>query len=64
MISAGRICLPLAIFAAMAYMRVIRIVDLLVERAEPAPLPKTSLKSDLSSREGRAGLAAQMRILE
>jgi CspA family cold shock protein len=27
----------------------------LVERAEPALLPKTSLKSDLSPREGRAG---------
>ena len=29
----------------------------LVERAEPAPLPKTSLKSDLRSREGRAGIS-------
>jgi cold shock protein len=37
---------------------------LLVERAEPAPLPKTSLKSDLSPREGRAGTFAHLRILE
>jgi CspA family cold shock protein len=31
---------------------------LLVDRAEPALLPKTSLKSDLSPREGRAGAFA------
>jgi CspA family cold shock protein len=30
----------------MAYTPLIRTIDLLVERAEPAPLPKTSLKSD------------------
>jgi hypothetical protein len=42
----GGIGLSLAIFAAIAYMPLIRIIDLLVERAEPAPLPKTSLKSD------------------
>jgi hypothetical protein len=50
--------------AAIAYMHFIRIIDLLVERAEPAPLPKTSLKSDLSPCEGRTGLAAHVRILE
>jgi hypothetical protein len=47
----------------MAYTPRIRIIDLLVDRAEPAHLPKTSLKSDLSPREGRAGIA-HLRILE
>jgi cold shock protein len=31
---------------------------LLVDRAEPAPLPKTSLKSDQARDEGRAGVSA------
>jgi hypothetical protein len=41
-------CRPdlLAIAGLMAYMPLIRTIDLLVERAEPALLPKTSLKSD------------------
>jgi len=50
--------------AAMAYMTFIRTIDLLADRAEPALLPKTSLKSDLASREGSCGLSALMRILE
>jgi len=48
----------------VAYTPLIRTIDLLVDRAEPAPLPKTSLKSDLSLREGRMGLTALSRILE
>ncbi len=36
---------------------------MLVERAEQAPLPKTSLKSDLSSCERRAGTACAFAYL-
>jgi CspA family cold shock protein len=39
------------------YTPPIRIIVCLVDRAEPAPLPKTSLKSDQAQREGRAGIA-------
>jgi hypothetical protein len=56
--------LSLAFAPAVAYTPLIRTIDLLVDRAEPALLPKTSLKSDLSPCEGRAGLTAQLRILE
>ena len=56
--------LSLAISVEIAYTPLIRTIDLLVDRAEPAPLPKTSLKSDVCLREGRAGLTALLRILE
>jgi len=56
--------LSLAMSVEVAYTPLIRTIDLLVDRAEPAPLPKTSLKSDLSLREGRMGLTALSRILE
>jgi hypothetical protein len=41
----------------------IRIIDLLVDRAEPAPLPKTSLKSD-QARAKVVRALAHLRILE
>src|SRR6202051_2255393 len=44
--STARICFSLAILDGGAYTAHIRIVVCLVDRAEPAPLPKTSLKSD------------------
>jgi hypothetical protein len=48
----------LAISGRDAYMPRIRIIDLLVDRAELAPLPKTSLKSDQARDKGRAGASA------
>jgi len=59
----ARISFSLAILDKAAYTPPIRIVVCLVDRAEPAPLPKTSLKSDYAFAKSR-GHCALLRILE
>jgi len=48
----------------MAYTPPIRTIDLLVDRAEPALLPKTSLKSDQARAKVVRVAPEHLRILE